>query len=164
MNQRSTTDDGDRRFTLPDTLAKCLELAREHAGADSFDLDPCADALAKAAPDAFYTDGLDRPWHGEVFVNPPWSDIGPWVSKAWVEVEEGHCKNVTMLLPDNRQSTAWWQELVEPHRDGRCELIASTLTTHYLKGRPRYGSPSDPQGLKAQSPPFGAVVLIWSRS
>jgi len=159
MNKRSTTSNGDRRFTTPKTLAQCKTLA----GVEAFDLDPCADPdpeSPKTATTGLIGDGLTPTWRGNVFVNPPWSNIGPWAEKAWAEWTAGNVQTITVLLPDNRQSTKWWQELVEPSRDGKNPSNPS-LTTHYLPGRPKYGSPGDPLGLNADSPPFGAVVLIW---
>ena len=139
------------------------------AGVSQFDLDPCADHLSQWGKANYVLlrdglgDGLALPWYGRVFVNPPWSDIGPWVAKAWDSFKpDSRVRSVTMLLPDNRQGTKWWQKMIEPHRDGR-HAPWLLLTTRYLAGRPRYGSPDDPQGLRAKSPPFGAVVLHWAR-
>jgi phage N-6-adenine-methyltransferase len=58
--------------------------------------------------------GLECVWDGErVWCNPPYSNIEPWVRKAWE-----HTGLTVMLLPANRTEQAWWQDLVEPHRDG----------------------------------------------
>lgn len=180
MNRRSTTKNGDRRFTLPSTLTLCQQITMEstrHLGSKSFysnyDLDPCADRSSSCG-DFKYTEnqnGLIRDWYGHVFVNPPWSGIAPWVEKAvmsaWESLDpEGlftGVRSVTMLIPDNRQSTSWWQDYIEPWRDSKpTGRVSLRLTTHYLSGRPRYGSPEDPRGLKAKSPPFGACVLVWT--
>jgi hypothetical protein len=62
------------------------------------------------------TDGLAQSWAGEmVWCNPPYSSIEPWVRKAWDEWATA--KGIVMLLPANRTEQAWWQDLVEPHRD-----------------------------------------------
>lgn len=57
-----------------------------------FDLDPAADASNARAP-AFYTreqDGLAQPWHGRVWLNPPYGrEIGKWVAKAVAEIQRG---------------------------------------------------------------------------
>jgi phage N-6-adenine-methyltransferase len=74
---------------------------------------------ANARCDRFYTvedDGLAQSWAGEsVWCNPPYSDIRPWVAKAWAE--HPLTRSIVMLLPANRTEQGWWQDLVEPYRD-----------------------------------------------
>ena len=65
-----------------------------------FILDPCATPEnAKCA--RFFTkeeDGLQQPWTGRVFVNPPYGrEIGQWVKKSWEESLKGAL--VVCLLP-----------------------------------------------------------------
>jgi phage N-6-adenine-methyltransferase len=72
-------------------------------------------------------DGLKQNWGGErVWINPPFSDIEPWVAKAWAEIRDdgvsylpGGAELVVMLLPANRTELDWWQRLIEPRRDQR---------------------------------------------
>ena len=55
---------------------------------------------------AFYTqldDGLTSPWHGTVFMNPPYSNPTPWVAK-WL-----HHENGIALLPFIKSK--WFQSL-----------------------------------------------------
>ena len=54
--------------------------------------------------------GLDRVWKGQTFVNPPFSDITPWVLKALES--EGP---VVLLLP-SRTSSLWFKLLWESPR------------------------------------------------
>lgn len=182
MNRRTIGDaESDRRFTLPATLEICRRYTSRRTGetVERYDLDPCADELSNTAHANIHlpNDGLLAEFHGHVFINPPWGDVGPWVLKAWKECRSPRVRSITMLLPDNRQSVEWWQSRVEPFRDR-----GSVLTTHYLSGRPRYGDPSNPKGLTrselialghepdlarvlaVDSPPFGAVVLVWAPS
>jgi hypothetical protein len=51
-----------------------------------FDLDPCASPDPRpwdCATTNWATDGLDRPWHGLTFLNPPFHryEVGHWVSR-----------------------------------------------------------------------------------
>jgi hypothetical protein len=98
--------------------------------------------------------GLQQDWTGlRVWCNPPFSNIGAWVEKAWSSLAV-----VVMLLPANRTEQPWWQEMVEPYRD----LPRGLLRTEFLPRRIQFGTPASPEGLKRNSsPPFGCVLLIW---
>lgn len=113
----------------------------------------------------FYTpedNGLEKCWAGErVWCNPPYSDIRPWVEKAWHEMEARYAPAslIVMLLPANRTEQAWWQELVEPERD----RIGSQLRVEFLKGRLRFICVGDDEVKPNQRPPFGCCLLIWGK-
>jgi phage N-6-adenine-methyltransferase len=99
--------------------------------------------------------GLDQPWAGErVWCNPPFSSIEPWVVKAWAEVD---APLIVMLVPANRTEQPWWQELVEPHRDG-----GGRLSVEFLAGRIRFLLPGQVTPAANTRPPFGCALLIWS--
>lgn len=103
----------------------------------------------------WHADGLTQPWIGErVWCNPPYSDIRPWVEKAWT----GGADLVVMLLPANRTEQGWWQDLVEPFRD----RAGSPLTTEFLRGRLRFLAPGQDRIGPDERPPFGCVLLIWN--
>jgi phage N-6-adenine-methyltransferase len=161
--RRGAVDKVDDRRT-PDSI--WLPLHQRYG----FTLDVAASAEnAKTA--RYFTvedDGLARSWAGErVWCNPPYSDIRPWVAKAWQSMNDpgGPSPVIVMLLPANRTEQAWWQELVELWRDGGTPIHRGvTLSTRFLAGRPRFDVPdgtySDPRGNR---PPFGCVLLTWSR-
>ena len=99
-------------------------------------------------------DGLSRSWAGErVWCNPPYSDIRPWLEKAWAEQAE----LVVMLLPANRTEQGWWQDLVEPYRDQQ----GSRLRTEFVRGRTRFLALGALEIGPNERPPFGCVLLIW---
>jgi phage N-6-adenine-methyltransferase len=59
----------------------------------------------------FYTqadDGLSQPWHGTVWMNPPYSNPKPWVAK-WLEHENG-CALVPFI------KSKWFQTLWDDDR------------------------------------------------
>lgn len=121
-------------------------------------------------------DGLSGSWRGErVWCNPPFSDIGAWVAKAW----ESDAELVVMLLPATRTEQPWWQELVEPFRESDAHIGGwDTFRTRFLPGRHHFlenGKPiyqkNDDGSLRLSkkgrpqrsSPKFGCCLLIWRR-
>jgi phage N-6-adenine-methyltransferase len=124
-----------------------------------FTLDVAAAPHNAKAPE-FYTreeDGLAQPWRGRVWCNPPYSDCGAWVRKAWTAWNDGRPERIVMLLPANRVEQAWWQEHVEPFRD----RPGSPLRVEFLRGRMRFDRPDWTPGPKGDRPPFGCCLLIW---
>lgn len=157
--QQAVRDDVDDRRT-PDELF--ADLHQEFG----FTLDAAASAENAKLPHYFdlERDGLASSWKGErVWCNPPYSRVAPWVAKAWHEMENG-CELVVMLLPANRTEQRFWQEHVEPFRDGgrarspRGGGIA--LQTRFVARRIRFQYPPDqPQ---KDRPKNGSVLLIWT--
>lgn len=99
-------------------------------------------------------DGLAQSWAGEtVWCNPPYSDIRPWVEKAWRE------RNATtvMLLPANRTEQGWWQDLIEPHRD----VTGSRIRVEFLRGRLRFLKPGQAEIGPNERPPFGCCLVVF---
>jgi phage N-6-adenine-methyltransferase len=106
---------------------------------------------------------FEHAWCAEnVWCNPPYSDIGPWVRKAWIEIFKPLPPAlIAMLVPANRTEQGWWQEHVEPWRD-REPRDGVRLTTRFLRGRQRFDRPGWTKPQKGDRPPFGLVLLIWS--
>lgn len=136
-------------------------LFREQDYLHRFTLDVAASEENAKLP-AFFsidTDGLAQSWAGHrVWCNPPYSNIGPWVEKAWAEMRAA-CELVVMLLPANRTEQSWWQSQVEPFRD-RVAGGGIRLTTRFLAGRIEFGRRS----ATAVHTPFGSVLLTWERA
>jgi phage N-6-adenine-methyltransferase len=107
-------------------------------------------------------DGLTGSWKGErAWCNPPFSDIESWVGKAW----DSEAELVVMLIPSTRTEQGWWQDLVEPYRDGNGDDVAfpagdwTTFRVRFLRGRPKFLK----NGVKLGSPKFGCCLLIWEK-
>jgi phage N-6-adenine-methyltransferase len=76
-----------------------------------FDLDPCSGAEASPFAAECYTeadDGLEQPWNGDVWVNPPYSGVESWAETAADEVRRGSAERVVFLCKGD-SSTQWWQ-------------------------------------------------------
>ena len=102
-------------------------------------------------------DGTAQDWSGErVWCNPPYSEIAPWIRKAWDAWAS--TSGIVMLLPANRTEQQWWQLMVEPFRD----RVGSPLTTRNLPGRMRFLKPGQTAVGPNNRPPFGCVLLIWA--
>ena len=101
---------GDELYT-----PKPLWMAAEACMGD-IDLDPCSNSHSDPNVRAsnHYTledNGLELPWNGRIFCNPPYSDTGEWVRKVLREIEDGNCTEAIFLVQnDNR--TGWYQLLM----------------------------------------------------
>jgi len=161
--RRGARDDVDDRGTD----AAYFATLEERFG--KFDLDVAA-APHNTKCERFFTvadDGLSHLWWGSVWCNPPYSDCGAWVRKAWSEWSRESPgagvpiapKRIVMLLPANRVEQGWWQDHVEPFRD----KPDSPLRVEFLRGRMRFDRPGWTPGPKGDRPPFGCCLLIWER-
>lgn len=104
-----------------------------------------------------HDDGLKLTWRGErVWCNPPYSNLAPWVAKAWAEWPGSD--GIVMLLPANRCEQRWWQDHVERVRD----RAGSPLRVEFLPGRMRFERPGVEIGPKGDRPPFGCALAIWT--
>lgn len=151
-DKRGALDHVDDRGTPPEVFDPLHARFR-------FTLDACA-LSHNAKLDRFFTpeqDGLSQSWREErVWCNPPFSNIRPWIEKAW----KGDAELVVMLVPANRTEQGWWQDLVEPFRDA-----GRPLRVEFIRGRTRFirhGRGQDSVGPN-ERPPFGCCLLIWER-
>ena len=130
------------------TPAEVLDVLYEAFGV--FDLDPCSPTAARSSAPVkarvYYTaadDGLSLPWHGVVFINPPYGrGLGAWVAKAEAEVLCGNARTVVALIPA-RTDTRYWHE-----------HVAGTATVFFLRGRLTFGSADAPA-------PFPSALALW---
>lgn len=141
------------------TSEETLQVAERFAGVSEFTLDvaACAEATCAFTWFAKEDDGLKQKWYGHVWCNPPFSQCGWWVAKAWDEYGDKRVDSITMLLPANRTETSWWQEHVEPWRDR-----GSLLRTRFLPGRAAFAYPGSKGAVKKGST-FGIVLLNWRK-
>lgn len=112
-----------------------------------FDLDPCAaDSNPNWVAPEQYTkkdNGLTSPWHGRVFVNPPFSNCVPWVFKH-AEHRHGIC-----LIPASVESVHW-----------RKVVWQLAVGIYLLHGRTRF---CNPDGSATRGRPLRSIALIaWT--
>jgi phage N-6-adenine-methyltransferase len=154
--KRGARPEIDDRATPPEVFDPLHERYR-------FTVDACALPHNTKLP-KFYTpeqNGLEQSWAGErVWCNPPFSDIRPWVRKAWVEVGEGFPELIVMLVPANRTEQQWWQSYVEYFRDGRAKTRLQ-LRVEFLAGRTRFIKVGADGVGANERPPFGCCLLVW---
>ena len=115
-----------------------------------FTLDPCADEFNHKC-DRYYTkeqDGLLQSWEDEtVFCNPPYGrEIGKLVQKCFLEVEDGGCKCVVMLIPA-RTDTQWFHKYI----------YNNAAEIRFIKGRLKFGDSDN-------SAPFPSMVVVFKKS
>jgi phage N-6-adenine-methyltransferase len=141
----ANTSTSDEWYT-PENVLKVIY----DALGDVFDLDPCSPTRnAEKAPvkaRKYYTqknDGLSLPWHGIVFMNPPYSDVSTWTKKALDSVEEGQAETVIGLVPA-RTDTRWWNNYCA----GKADIL-------FLQGRLKFGS-------QTNSAPFPSALIFWN--
>lgn len=117
-----------------------------------FTLDPCANST-NAKCEKFYTvedDGLSKSWANEVvFVNPPYSNIKDWVSKAHREAATNGA-TVVMLIP-SRTDTRYWHDYIMEGAD----------KIYFVKGRIKFENNNQPQKNAA---PFPSAIIVFGES
>ena len=107
-----------------------------------FDLDPCSPGLGHWVPaDTVYTErGLERDWHGRVFVNPPFGGRHghvPWLRK-FIDHGDG------IAIVRAYTSSDWWHELM-PQVDLIC----------FPRGKTKF---IRPDGSVGKSPGHGVAL------
>lgn len=104
-----------------------------------------------------------------IFCNPPFDDLGSWAAKVWVTLAEaerdpqGVEYRIAFVLPGNRHEQPFWQELIEPFRDGRAVRFGYRLECHFPPGRPAYAKPGS-NGQPVGSADFPSCLLVWRRA
>jgi phage N-6-adenine-methyltransferase len=146
-------DDGDdiSQFVSQETdeWSSPRELVEPLADAvDGFDLDPCSGAESSPFADSVFTeddDGLAQDWHGTVWVNPPYSAMSEWTSKALAQFKRDDVERVFYLCKGD-SSTDWWQ---------RAAASASVVAT--IDHRLKFGDGEN-------SAPFASHIFVFGEA
>jgi len=136
------------------TPAELITLAREVMG--DIDCDPATSAVANETVKAktYYTaqtDGLTKPWHGRVWMNPPYAQplIRDFCSAASAKFEQGEISQAIVLV-NNATETAWFQQ-----------LLTTSTAVCFLRGRVKF---VDPQGNPNGAPLQGQALVYFGDS
>ena len=112
-----------------------------------FDLDPASCENANRIVNAlkFYTledNGLEQPWAGRVWLNPPYDAVGPWVEKLIAEYEAGNVTEAVLLVNANTE-TRWFEKLWK-------------FSICFVRGRLKFWNPEKTTAVGA---PHGNAVI-----
>jgi hypothetical protein len=94
----------------------------------SFDHDPCPLGGINLC------DGLSQNWGKRNYVNPPYSDIKPWIVKAIIEMKER--QNMSVFLIPARFNTDYWFDLIWPNATEIRFIKAGIIFKNYNRPLP----------------------------
>lgn len=89
--------------------------------------------------------GLDVEWKGNIYCNPPYSNIEPFIIKGINEIKIGNSNLIAYLIPV-RSDTKYWHELIMKFAS---EII-------FIKGRLNFNESKSPA-------PFPCVLVIFDK-
>lgn len=113
----------------------------------NFDLDAATEPNNPLDTPNFFTkqdNSLTKEWNGNVFLNPPYSNIDQWVEKAFNEYERDRDRVIVMLIP-SRTDTKYFHKLIAPYAEVR-----------FIKGRLKFSEKG--------SAPFPSMVVIFGKA
>ena len=124
----------------------------DHYAGGQFTLDAAATAVSAKAPQYYdeQTDALRQDWHadaggGVVWLNPPFSNIKPFLAKA---VEAARQATTVVCVLPARIDTGWWHDHVMDHAS---EVLA-------IRGRVKF---ERPDGVGAAGAPFPTAIVVF---
>jgi len=100
-----------------------------------FNYDPC--------PLRSEVDGLLTEWKGIIYINPPYSNIAPFLIKGIEEIKNGNSKKLVFLIPI-RSDTKYWHNLIMKY----------AKEIRFIKGRLNFNELKSPA-------PFPCVLVIF---
>ena len=103
----------------------------------AFDFDPC--------PLRSEIDGLIIEWYGNIYINPPYSNIEPFLQKAITELKEGRANKCVFLIPI-RCDTKYWHNTIMKY--------ASEI--RFIKSRLNFNESKSPA-------PFPCVLIVFDK-
>ena len=104
----------------------------------NFNYDPC--------PLRSEFNGLLTEWNGNVYINPPYSNIEPFIKKGIEELKIGNADVLVYLIPV-RSDTKYWHSLIMPY----------ATEIRFVKGRLNFNESKNPA-------PFPCVLVIFDKT
>jgi site-specific DNA-methyltransferase (adenine-specific) len=104
----------------------------------NFDYDPC--------PFKSEFDGLQENWYGNIYINPPYSGIEPFIKKGIEELKNGNAKKCVYLIPV-RSDTKYWHNLIMKY----------ATEIRFVQGRLNFNESKSPA-------PFPCVLIIFDEA
>lgn len=112
----------------------------------NFDLDAATESNNPLNTPKFFTekdDSLTKKWDGNVWLNPPYSNIDVWVLKAYNEWKRDMNRFIVMLIPA-RTDTKYFHDYIAPYAEVR-----------FFKGRLKFSDKG--------SAPFPSMLVIFGK-
>jgi phage N-6-adenine-methyltransferase len=117
----------------------------------NIDLDPCAGKHTSIGDENYRLedgkDGLELPWYGTTFVNPPFSHKKEWAAKVIDELDNTDL--IMLVTPDSTDVQSWWHTCIVPFAD----------YVWFSEGRIKYVDPDTQE--TAKSPTFGTAISMY---
>jgi site-specific DNA-methyltransferase (adenine-specific) len=104
----------------------------------NFTFDPCP-----YKHDLNAWNGLEVDWNGNVYINPPYSSIEPFIGKGIEEIKKGNANKCVYLIPV-RSDTKYWHNLIMKY--------ASKII--FIQGRLNFNESKAPA-------PFPCVLVVF---
>lgn len=115
-------------------------------------------------------DGLRSPWFGNVFVNPPYSQLKKWVEKGYEEARNNKkVERVVMLVPARSDTQAWWRYI----RLGEVRFLPGRLKFNLpdeyveqqeMEALERAAAGKSSEIFRTASAPFPSAIVIFDRA
>lgn len=140
MNEKDT-------WQTPDDL---LDIITRHV---DITLDPCAGPETSIGQEENYRledgdDGLEDPWFGTVFVNPPFSYMDKWTQRVMEEKDNEDVNLIILLSADSTDVQSWWH--------GR---VTEANYVWFSEGRIKFIDPDT--GEQKNSPTAGTCLSFY---
>jgi len=152
------------------TPGEFIEAARDVMG--GIDLDPASCELAQATvqADRFFSkeqDGLAQPWHGRVWLNPPFEAavIAPFVAKLLADYQAGAVQQA-VILTDAATDTRWFHDLANTARivcftKGRIAFTSPLIDSQAgMRGQAFTYLGDRPDAFAARFKAFGLIAAV----
>jgi phage N-6-adenine-methyltransferase len=119
MVRHYSLSDKDNWETPPDVVQAFADAL------GGFALDPCASPNTNFGNAGNYRledgqDGLELPWFGNVFINPPFSYKIEWLDKLEEELDADRIETAVMITPDATDTKSWWHEYIAENAEYIC--------------------------------------------